>query len=111
MLSGTYQSMVMSLMAGSMAFFRDLISWGGQWGQGQTRRCPQCPPRPCLGVTLGCSLSVGLRNSARPRVTLATAFSSRRHTRGPMPKLKHLQESQGMESHGWEGAGCWKSQW
>lgn len=53
MLSGTYQSMVMSLMAGSMAFFRDLISWGGVWRQCQTWKYPQCPPVPLPGCYLG----------------------------------------------------------
>lgn len=60
------------------------------------------PPLPHLGLTLGCSLSAGPRNSARPRLTLAMAFSSCRHARGPTPKLKHLWESQGTESHGWQ---------
>lgn len=69
-----------------------------QLGQGQepasdTAVTPlsPAPPHPLLGITLGCSLSAGLRNSARPRLTLAMPFSSRRHARGPMPKLKHLQ--------------------
>jgi len=53
---------------------------------------PPVPPGPRPGITLGCSLSAGLRNSARPRLTLAMPFSSHRHARGPMPKLKHLRE-------------------
>lgn len=92
MLSGTYQSMVMSLTAGSIAFFRDFISWGGETSQCQSPWWPLHPPVLPPGVTLGCNLSAGLRNSARPRLTLAMPFSSRRHARGPMPKLKHLQE-------------------
>lgn len=47
---------------------------------------------PCPTATLGCSLSARSRNSARPRLSLAMAVSSRRHARGPIPKLKHLQE-------------------
>lgn len=114
MLSGTYQSMVMSLMAGSIAFFRDLISWGGEGNQCQTRWWPLCSlpsPHLCPGITLGCSLSAGLKNSAWPRLTLAMPFSSRRHARGPMPKLKHLQESQAVKSHGWASARVWAAHW
>lgn len=68
---------------------------------------PPTFPHPHLGITLGCSLSAGLRNSARPLLTLAMAFSSCRHTRGPMPKLKHLQESWAMKSHSHAGARAW----
>lgn len=77
----------------------DQLGWGVETVS-DTVGWPQCPPCPCLGITLGCSLSAGLRNSARPRLTLAMAFSSRRHAREPMPKLKHLQKIQGMGSHG-----------
>lgn len=70
----------------------DQLGWGEELVT-ETAVAPMPPCSPCLcpGVTLGCSLSAGLRNSARPRLTLAMPLSSRRHARGPMPKLKHLQ--------------------
>lgn len=108
MLSGTYQSMVMSLTAGSIAFFRDLISWGRERSQCQAPQQPPCPPQPpsLPGHYLG------LQPLGRAQ-ELSTAPAHLGHAlqQPPAHPLPHAKaeapvgESQAMGSHGRAGAG------
>lgn len=96
MVSGMYQSMVISLKTGSNAFFKDLISYKQQRTIGEQIQKKILVHMILKGkrhlvLTLGCSLSPSESSSTVPLVNLATLSSTLLCAFGPRPKPNTLQ--------------------